>query len=313
MSDVRLAADALGKALACVAEREYAELAGRLSLKQESERLASVFNAFREMAKCNGEPDFEDAWIALFYLIWYHPRQVNLFYSIFRSLLNHQVATDDSEPHGSMLQIVDFGCGALAAQMGLILACHDAFGDEGKPHIAVTNIDLSHSMTRLGRRLWDEWSRELDQAGLRNLEALCDAVPFKIANHRIAKVTNVNKDAARYLIASNVAFPSNLDTVHHDLARIWSDMSPDRAIVTTIGSRVDVEQLQCAFEGAEWDGRDVAPSAELDGSLQAITDWRRELGDRLAGHATDSIVENFLKGDVEWAWGPATRVGHFTP
>ena len=292
-----------------VATHEYHEIAGRLSLKQQNKQIASAFHQLATMAHGKGEPDFDDPWIALFYLLWYHPRQVNLFYSIFRPLLESQAAAD---PPCSAFQIVDFGCGALAAQMGLMLAYHSAFEPDHMPHVAITNIDRSKSMTAFGRHLWTEWSRELDRAGLTNLHDLCNAVPFKTAHHRIAKVTNVNENAIRYLIASNVAFPSNLDAVHQDLARLWSDVRPDSAIVTTIGYRIDIEQMACAFEASAWNGRDIAPMPELAGPLEAITAWRAALGQQLATRGTDSIVQNFLlKKKVEWSWGPATKVGHF--
>ena len=307
-ANIPLAAQALDKAIVRVAKSEYDDLSRRLSLKQQSERIASVFHQFDEMAKRKGQPDFDDRWTALFYLTWYHPHQINLFYSIFRSLLAGQAAV---APPCPTFQIADLGCGALAAQMGLVLAYYNAFESDCTPHVAITNIDHSKSMTRIGARLWAEWQQGLYSAGLADLSDFCNAIPFKIAHHRVAKVSNVNENAIRFLIASNVAFPSNLDSVRGALRRIWLDMSPNRAVVTTIGPSVKIEEMVSAFPGAARARSENPPPAGISGSLKAVTQWRMDLRHRLNHYSADMIVPNFLDQEVSWDWSYATAVGHF--
>ena len=119
----------------------------RLELVQSIE---SALKAFRDLR--NGvKPDYNDNWIALFYLLWYQPKQINLAYSLIQEAFKQDPSKDIfSKPSGN-LHVVDFGCGALAMQFAVVLAAMNAI-EQGSaiPEIRVDSIDPNSSMVKLG-------------------------------------------------------------------------------------------------------------------------------------------------------------------
>ncbi|MYA62800.1 MAG: hypothetical protein F4X94_09540 [Dehalococcoidia bacterium] len=109
---------ALSNAIVEEAQREFERLSAGMGTRDIA---YSVENALRELRRLSSSemPQYDDRWVALFYLTWYQPRQINTVYRMLRGYLIREDIV------GSELLIVDFGCGALATQFGVALAFAD--------------------------------------------------------------------------------------------------------------------------------------------------------------------------------------------
>ena len=313
MSVLPSAYGALDAALATLAEREYARLTERLSTKMQVERLDGVFKQFERMAKGQIQPAFTDPWVALFYLLWYQPSQISLFHSIFADLLRQDAGDDRSRITNDNLQIVDFGCGALAVQIGVTAACMELQDRQAIPHLAITNIDGSREMTVLGRDLCTEWERQLNEIEQQQLSDMSAMVSSKVAHYRVERTTNVNHDAARCLVASNVMFPSNLSDVTNQLALLWRDMEPDHAIIATIPRRASLTYAKDMLPGSQWISPPSSPIYRQTGRASKLSQWRQDLLGQLNPSPEYSIVAGYLKGDVLWDKGSPIKIGVLGP
>ena len=90
-------------------------------------------------------PNYHDDWVALFYLTWYQPRQVNLVASICQTLAKERGSTFLSN-----LRVVDVGCGALATLIGIAATCARLRIDT---QIVIHGIDPCRQMTCMGKNL----------------------------------------------------------------------------------------------------------------------------------------------------------------
>ena len=304
---------ALDEALAILAEREYERLARRIPVKDQIPRLAGTFEQFAGMANGTVEPTFTDPWTALFYLLWYQPSQISLFHAVFADLLGSGICDDRSQIFNGKLQIADFGCGSFAAQFGLALACMELRDHQMIPDLAVTNIDKSREMTMLGRDLCTEWERQLSTLGLQHLADTSAMISSKVAHHRIERVTNVNPKATRCLVASNVIFPSNLTDVIEQLACLWCDMEPHRAIIAMIPSRTPANCIEEAFVGSQWISPPSAPMYRQSGKAHRLSEWRQSLLKRLEPSSEYSIISGYLKSDVLWDKDSPVKIGILAP
>ena len=97
-------------------------------------------NAYESFQDKDRKPDYDDPWVALLYLTWYQPSQVNLAYTLSRRILG---ATNPFL--SGSLQIVDYGCGALAMLFGLALAAAETH-QKDRPHPKIT-VDLIDEST----------------------------------------------------------------------------------------------------------------------------------------------------------------------
>ena len=93
--------DVLDRAIKEVAEREYQRLSRGLSCGDVAGRVDKALDSLGKLQK-REEPDYDCEWVALFYLTWYQPRQINLVYSY---LDCRKVELPER------LQVVDLGCG----------------------------------------------------------------------------------------------------------------------------------------------------------------------------------------------------------
>ena len=141
---------ALDTAIVSAADEHFNSLIAGLD---DQEIVDNIHLALRSLERLQRGlmPDY-DAWDALFYSLWYQPGHINLAYTLSQLI-----------PHGNnplrngigSLQVVDFGCGALAMQFGLALAAADALEEHQKlPQVAVVSEDDSEAMKEIGWSIW---------------------------------------------------------------------------------------------------------------------------------------------------------------
>ena len=160
---MRGAREALDEAIAKVTQAEFDRLSegrGRTEVMEREKRARESLDLLLRKAK----PDYEDEWVAPYYVIRYQPRQVNLVHSV----LLKSAPTIHAPVH-----VVDVGSGAWASMIALAIF-HSVAGRSGrKTEITVHGIEPSEPMTRLGEELWMEFGCAAER---RKLAPIVDTV-----------------------------------------------------------------------------------------------------------------------------------------
>ena len=218
-------------------------------------------------------PRYDD-WDSLFYCLWYQPGHVNLAYTPARKI------PADRNPfltgEGS-LRVIDFGCGALAAQFGLALAAADTLAVHGKsPQITVELIDTSESMKSIGWAIWSAFLNEIEMyPELSALRRVCDEMRFGDGEIRTKSLV--------WLTALHVAYKKNAPTVKSELADIIGSNRPEIMLATTHKASefyaFRAESHGYSGQRSEFIGADL----EFKGILEATTSFRYRLYDKIIG------------------------------
>ena len=280
--------ESLDAAIANVAGEEYQRLANG---KKPSECASAIKGALCSLDKLQkGEmPDYDDEWTTLFYLTWYQPRQVKLGYGILHSLLSNQ-------PLEKPLRVIDYGCGALAAQFALaIYSAIHAPDDSSSPNMSIHGVDPSDTMRKIGDKLWMElWGITEQCSDLKPLYHACDAISSTSCSvgchHELA---DTKPSARSWLLAMHVVYEETKDEVRDSLMEICSEHKPERRIMT----------CQKQFLGlAEYIGGRHSERLcvkRRSGSLSKVTSWRHCLQKCLDGYLSDKST-NYLLQEVKW-------------
>lgn len=149
---------ALDRAIAYSAGERLNVLGSQIDRQQSAERIVRALRALERLGS-GGKPEY-DEWVAIFYALWYQPGQINLAYTLARSLLEE---TRDGEPALRLddswhLHVNDFGCGTWAMQFGLALALADLkHPSQGYPTVTVNPEDESLHMKAMGDMMWRQF------------------------------------------------------------------------------------------------------------------------------------------------------------
>ena len=287
---------ALDRAIAEVAEVEYARLAQGLSPHHQAQEVDTALQSLRQLQQ-GVTPDYNSEWVALFYVTWYQPRQVHLAYAALR-----QHVSAENPPQ----YVIDYGCGTWAVQFALAIALteeHD-FGGTG-----VHGLDPSVPMKNMGERLWARFSEvlkecapnddfaerlaislELMASSSRCHPCLADALPHLPDPH-----TTFATDHS-WLTAVHAIYPTNEPDLRDVLDPTGRDNDPAFALVT-----FDRYSQKTSFFAAL--GFEAATLASpWVGHCPATTQWRNTLANRLP----EFPYRNFLTNTV--AWDPGQRL-----
>lgn len=275
--------DVIDLAVAKVAEQEFQRLTRDLS---EEEIVGHVRRALEELKKL-GEgrtPAYDCEWVALFYLTWYQPRQINLVYSFLDQ-------TRDDLP--KRLLVLDLGCGALAMQFALAIFA----AKRRKPgaRIVVWGVDPSRPMVKIGEELWRQVRRELGKA--KPLDQVMAAMSSRIWTSlrclQRSPSIHAASDHDRWLTSIHAAYHLR----ESGMCAAADFLSPTGILVTSDDSKAGVldsivKEMSCHF-------RRVEVQSRLKGCLQRTTEWRGQLLQQLP-KAPHDLTERYLKNPVEW-------------
>ena len=285
---------ALDASIADVADKQFCRLSCRMSRKQTA---AAIHDALRSLSRLqHGVMPRYDEWDALFYAVWYQPSQINLANKLFRKVPEHR---NPLQTGSGSLQVVDFGCGALAVQFGLALAAADTWQEHRTlPEIRIISNDASKSMVQIGWELWnrfiDEIADEAEYPALGALRRACAEIEFDDLG---------TLSATCWLTVFHVAYEENCADVKKDLDNHVDDQNPDLVFVTSHPSSwtrwtyspmpygySDISEVFC--------GADFA----FEGKFEATTRFRAWLYDSNIGNISsllapdkDWLVRNYLK------------------
>ena len=229
---------------------------------------------------------------ALFYCLWYQPGHVNLAYTLVRKIPANRNPLINGR---GQLSVIDFGCGALAVQIGLALVAADTLAELRKlPRIAVLPIDTSAPMKSIGWSLWSQFTEEIERyPELRSLQRVCNEMKFD-AEH--------TTDGVVWLTAFHVAYEENADEVGSALADIIEREQPNVVLVTTHGSSAAHAFSAEAYGYSNQSDVFFGTLFELEGRFVEATRFRSQLYDsridlrpKMLLPAADDFVRNYLK------------------
>ena len=157
-------------------------------------------------------------WDALFYLVWYQPSHINLAYSLAQKIPKDHNPLLSGRGH---LRVVDFGCGALAMQLALVIAETEA-RLKGNATISLETISIDESipMETLGQRVLDLFRK-------RFLEKTMEDRHLSVERRQ-----SESGPERRWVTAIHVAYETNAKEVKRELDDLVEDESPDLILVT---------------------------------------------------------------------------------
>ena len=303
--DIEALTDVLDRAIARVAARKFASLSEGMTKEGWSSNVHQSLESLGGLQQSN-PPNYNDPWIALFYLTWYQPGQIQLV----RSLIDEQrKANADGQLLGDgrqALHVVDFGCGALAMRFGLVLALADAL-EQGEDinAIHIDSIDPNMTMVQMGVQIWNEFlgqilSSKKDDPSMNWMIAAIRTLSQPVPTVRNIKLKelNVNPQAEYWLTAIHAVYANNVEEVNSSLAKLVSTKEPDVGILTGHNHVGQGSLLRSAspFEATRFTRRTYALGPRFSSSLPEVTRWRQQLNNQMISR------HRFLDGQVTWAF-----------
>ena len=209
-------------------------------------------------------PDYNDEMVAVLYLAAYQLQHINLTYSMIKDMLHRRDPERLAITRTGKLQVVDFGCGALAMHFGLILAVADAL-EAGKyiTSIHIDSIDPSESMLLIGEEMWLKFTDILAQSESERLNWVSKAC--KLVNHNLytdIRMINRVENADSWISAIHAVYQANELKVKNNLSDLYRRITPVAGFITCYAKHDDL-----CHTGNAHIAREVSPFAENDYTL----------------------------------------------
>ena len=241
-----------------------------------------------------GELPEYDEWDSLFYLLWYQPEHINLAY-----FLAHEILEQDKVliQESGILEVHDFGCGALAMQFGVALAAAEIW-PRGRhlPRIVIVAEDTSVAMKSIGKKLWTAFNSSINairrRPELNGLRKVC---------HEMELDEQTPSSTVRWLTVLHVAYQEIYGDVKQELNKIVSRKQPSNILVTA-----HPEAFRWAFSPATTGYSRVqrtisGKSLAFQGEFEETSSFRRRLFENHVENTRDaldddemSFVKNYL-------------------
>ncbi len=180
-------------------------------------------------------PNYDDDTTAAAYLFIYQASHIGLAWAMINEMLRQRPSKELLTTGSRQLQIIDFGCGALAMQFGVAMAVAEAIenGEEFEA-ITVDGIDTSPTMQRIGMMLWREFVDVVgSDARLASLSRACQLISFN-PHHDYCSVQKV--DAAEcWISAMHAVYQSNSAAVRRAFNHFHQNFKPTAVLATCWG------------------------------------------------------------------------------
>ena len=297
-SDRRAIQSAIDKAIAQVAEERWKRLAGDVcdpcARTCAAQAIYTALGSLKEL-KQDGIPNYDDDWVALFYLTWYQPRQINLVYSVLSGIRTskssdgpEQLKPDIFGFGTDTVRFIDLGCGCLATMFGATLAAADAFAQGQEiPEIVFDCIDTSPGMIQIGNETWGrfrDFMRHIDQG-----HPVCRVIEkTKMIPHTgDSKPASLTRDDRCFVTAIHCAYSSTSGKLKDELDELVRRFNPVAVFLTT---RSHKERLLDYIFSPKRSGIDyclISSDTDINQQLESrnlgrTTEWRKNLKHKLA-------------------------------
>ena len=302
---LQAAADALDRSIREVGESEFNRLSESMSSSEWTRKIGYAFRSLSRLQQ-GEQPDYDDEWVALFYLLWYQPKQINLAYSTIKQMILEEGFRSLPLTDSHQLHIMDFGCGSLAMQFAIALTLTDELEMDNGFQCFVDSIDRSQVMISVGGALWSQF--ELEVQNHRELENLNYAMRL-IEGRTYTNPSEISKRSVStecWLSAIHAVYDSNKSDITPTLELLESELSPTAGFITHFadpkGRIRELARSVSPFKSSDYNTLpydDISP--QFTGELLQTTEFRRGL----IGKVHSSHVQNYLRGSVTWEWNPA--------
>ncbi len=253
-----------------------------------------------------------DQWLALFYMLWYQPRQILLARDVFGLILDRAKETEALKSRRSV-QVFDYGCGTLAGLFGLTIAAHERqLPVDLIETFRVNNYDISGPMMRLGKKLWVDLQRRVQsQHALKNLGAVMaqthssfDKVRELRPGRRFSETTQRPSETFRCLTGLHCLYDENVPIVKAELASLMQENDPDVMVMSVIGSSNELLIRRASPRAIGT--MDCLDSRYIDDYAKQLTGFRRWLRRQLIGTNSPNWELYYLNREVPWSYGLAS-------
>ena len=298
---LNLVTRALDRSIAAAIGNEYHEIMWdelgaayayqtRAGIAEENRLVSSAVDSLHGSLKKLQPPNYDNPLVPLLYCAWFEPFQVNLAYSLIMCAVERR---GGSLSDRAVLHVVDFGCGALAAELGVALALLDLI-EQGRPipTVRIDAIDTSHEMKEIGKAIWIRFATQIKQAGLMPANGL----PLRTRLLEGSESVRFGGPEEYWLTAFHTFYRIYRTEVRDELRNLADRPDPSIALMTGYAGNKDVINFVSPF-GATGGFVDL-PRLQLSGVFDETTAWRQEKGKLIHD---DSIWKDlFLTSTVEW-------------
>ncbi len=298
---------ALDDALVTVAHECWFHLAGELDSSDSklyaARKVESSLISLR-LLQTGGMPTYND-WDALFYLTWYQPKQINVLYSLLQWMKKDWTVKKRPWWNGDIFDfsegnthVIDYGCGTFATMFAIAIAAarsHSLGKQVSK--ITVDNIDKSPAMTKLGKRIWDEF---IGIMVLRHpnhpLCGILNKIEYEIhlQSRRFRKKL---ENTQCFVVAMHCVYEDSLRETRSDLSHICSHFEPCGVLITSHKSKLNLLERVCPDVMKktllEIPYQPEMPSQFGSSKLDRTTEWRQLLANKLAKNRYRLIESGF--------------------
>ena len=325
--DKQAVAEVLDQAIVAVAKKDIRRLceAKEWNVIEIARSIQNALETLRNL-QSGVMPDYKE-WVALFYLLWYQPKQINLAYSLIERATTQKPAREVFPHEHGKLHLVDFGCGALAMQFAVALSVADAL-ENGKDisSIRTDSIDCSEPMIQLGQAVWEEFTHLVEERCVNdddrfgNLYLALTSIESSTYSGTNPSIDR-DADADCWLSALHAVYESNLNPLRDTLGRLKNQLNPEIGFVTSHYFKEYFIRSVSPFEG---DSRyrkyafNNFIEHKFQGELPYITGFRESLhrsifqrqgNPDLSRYGVNlDFVKNYLNNPVTWEWPRASSL-----
>ena len=289
----RSIAGAIDHTIQKVGEAEYQRLSKNLTLSEHKTKIRLALRSL-DLLQSREQPDYQDDWVALFYVLWYQPKQINLAYGMIKRLLSVRGNSSLTLKPNRQLRVIDFGCGALAMQFAVALAATDAIIEgQAIDSISIHSSDTSRPMIDLGVKLWEQFVVESSaipplSKALSLVKAQCSTSPPDLFREETA--------GYEYWVSAIHAFyDDNAIAIKRALGATQA-LSPIAMLISTHESKHYMLQHVRPAKFRNYISGTDSIEAPISGTAPQIFMWRKKLNAKL------SLRHPFLDNSVEWQW-----------
>ena len=242
----------LDRVISETGKRTFARLSNNLDDNQIAEKINYGLSQ-NLLLSDQKMPDYNDEWVALFYFLWYQPKQITLACQLINRLLESGVYNK------KIIYIIDYACGALATQFGSIFAMINIlYREEPVGDIWIDCVDESKSMVALGNLSWEIFNQRIIPNCPDIIQKAVKTIKYrKTCSGEATALFEPKKDLPTehniWLFMLHGLYAENVSAIGNHLAGLLADLRPKKpeSILFTSESHKEDLMLDISWKGGK--------------------------------------------------------------
>ena len=227
----------------------------------------------------NRMPNYNNDWLALFYALWYQPKQINVAYRAIDRVRAYRHLDAGALIDGRRLRIVDFGCGSLAMLFGTALALADAL--ERGEEIEAVQVDCidNEQMIWIGALILEQFQQTVVKS--EELEPLTRAL--QLINWKVGDIQQINQPIQSeekheiWFSALHIVYSENIPDIV-PVIRSGLDLGAAIGFFSSFSAKKElVRRASLPFEQQNYVLNEPICYGGLNGWLRCTTSFRRQI------------------------------------